>query len=134
MNSKGWEDIPIFTIKAYKEKDSAENAWKKLVKIQILQMMLSIQGFFAFIIAFAFFILFFLNFYTLLSLKSKHTNGIFKNMQLFLQQQFSTPNFDVVRNLFVKSVFWGKTVCLRVSAAEDSRNIKDGVLVALVSG
>ena len=33
MNSKGWEDIPIFTIKAYKEKDSAENAWKMLVKI-----------------------------------------------------------------------------------------------------
>ena len=40
-------------------------------------------------------------------------------MQPFLQQQFGTPNFNVVHNMLVKTVFWGKTVrTIKSSAAE----------------
>ena len=105
--------------KEHKEKDVVKNAWKTLLKNQILQTMLSIQGVFLFSVAFTFFIPIFFSFYALISLKSKHTqNGVFENMQPFLQKHFSIPYFNVVRILFVKSVFWEKTVYLRVPAAE----------------
>ena len=80
--------------------------------------MLSIQGVFLFSVAFTFFIPIFFSFYALISLKSKHTqNGVFENMQPFLQKHFSIPNFNVVRNLFVKSVFWGENSLLKSSGS-----------------
>ena len=68
---------------------------------------------------FYFFYLDFFYFYTLLSLKPNHTqNGLFKNMLLFMQEQYSKPLILMLFAIARKKCFSEKTVYLKFPAAE----------------